>query len=39
MLCAPKITDNEEKEGDNLISNRLINLKIFTTNKEKILVC
>ena len=27
MLCEPTCLDNEEKEGDNLSGNRLINLK------------
>ena len=27
MLCEPISSDNEEKEGDNLSRNRLINLK------------
>ena len=29
MLCQPTISYNEEKEGDNLSSNRLINHKII----------
>ena len=39
MLCEPILLDNEEKEGDNLSSNRLINLKTLTNNIEKFLVC
>ena len=27
MLCEPKSSDNEEKEGDNISGNRLINQK------------
>ena len=27
MLCEPTSSDNEEKEVDNIISNRLVNLK------------
>ena len=34
MLCEPTCLDNEKKEGDNISGNRLINLKIFTTNIE-----
>ena len=32
MLCEPISSDNEEKGGDNLSGNRLINLEILTTN-------
>ena len=39
MLCDPTSSDNEEKEGDNLSSNHLMNQKRFTTNIEKVLVC
>ena len=35
MLCKPISSDNKEKEGDNLSGNRLINLKILTTNIDK----
>ena len=39
MLCEPKASYNEEKEGDNLSSNRIINLGILTTNIDNSLVC
>ena len=39
MLCDPTSSDNEEKEGDNLSGNCLINLKKLTTDIEKPLVC
>ena len=39
MLCEPTCLDNEEKDGDNIINNPFINLKILTTNIEKLLVC
>ena len=39
MLCELACLDNEEKEGDNISGNRLINLKISTTNKGKVFVC
>ena len=39
MLCEPTCLDNEQKDGDNIIGNTLINLKILTTNVEKFLVC
>ena len=32
MLWEPISSDNEEKGGDNIIGNRLINLKVLTTN-------
>ena len=32
ILCEPICSDNENKEGDNLSGNRVINLKILTTN-------
>ena len=38
MLCEPTSSDNEEKEGDNISSNRPVNLIVLTTNIEKILV-
>ena len=38
MLYEPTSSDNEEKEGDNLSGNHLINLKILTTNIKKISV-
>ena len=34
MLCEPTCLDNKEKEGYNLSGNRLITLKILTTNIE-----
>ena len=34
MLYDPTCLDDEEKEGDKLIVNRIINLKILTTNIE-----
>ena len=39
MLCEPTCIDNEEKYGDNIIGNPLINLKRLTTNIGKLLVC
>ena len=39
MLYEPTCLDHEDKEGDNLIGNPFINLKILTTNLEKYLVC
>ena len=39
MLCEPISPDNGEKVGDNLSGNRLINLKILTTNIEKFIAC
>ena len=38
MFCEPISSYNEEKEGDSLIGNFLINLQILTTNIEKFLV-
>ena len=38
MLCEPFCSDNEEKQGDNLTGNPVVNLQNFTTNIEKILV-
>ena len=38
MLCDHTGSDNKEKEGDNLTSNSLINIKILTTNIENVLV-
>ena len=38
MLCEPTSSDNEEKEEDKLNSYLPINLKLLTTNLEKILV-
>ena len=32
MSCEPKSSYNEEKEGDNLSGNHLVNLKKLTTN-------
>ena len=39
MLCEPTRSDNENKEGYNISGNRVINLKILTTNIENCLVC
>ena len=39
MLCEPNISYNKEKERDNLSGNRLINLKILTTNIDNFLLC
>ena len=39
MLYETTCLDNREKEVYNLSGNRLINLKILTTNIEKILLC
>ena len=39
MLFEPTSKDDKEKEGYILNGNRLINLKIFTTNTEKYFVC
>ena len=38
MLCETESSYNKEKEGDNLSSNRLINVKILTTNVDEYLV-
>ena len=39
MLYEPTSSYNKEKEGENPSYNRLLNLKILTTNMEKFLVC
>ena len=39
MLCDTTCLDNEEKEGDNLISNCLIKLKILATNVQNFFLC
>ena len=39
MICESINSDQEEKEGDVLNGNRIINLKDFITNIDKILVC
>ena len=39
MLCESVNSDQEEKEGDLLNDNRIINLKDFITNIDKFLVC
>ena len=39
MLSESVNTDQEEKEGDVLKGNRIINPKNFSTNIEKILLC
>ena len=39
MMCESVKSDQEEKEGDVLNSNRIINLKDFITNIDKFLVC
>ena len=38
MLCENICSDNEEKQGDKLTGNNLVNVKVFTTNIEKVLV-
>ena len=38
MLCDTTCLYNEEKEGDNLSGNHIINLKILTANIEILLV-
>ena len=38
MVWDPICLDNEDKEGDNLSGNHLINVQILTTNVEKVLV-
>ena len=38
MVWDPTCLDNEDKEGDNLSGNHLINVQILTTNVEKVLV-
>ena len=39
MLCESVNSDQEEKEGDVLNSNRIINLKNLITNIDHVLVC
>ena len=39
MMCESVKSDQEEKEGDVLNSNRIINLKGFIKNIDKFLVC
>ena len=39
MVCESVNSDQEEKEGDLLNRNRIINLNNFITNINKILVC
>ena len=39
MLCEPTCLDKKEIDGDNLIINLFIKLKILTTNIDKLLVC
>ena len=39
MMCESVHSDQEEKEGDILKSNRIINLKNLITNIDKVLVC
>ena len=39
MLCEPVNSDQEEKEGDVLNGNRIINLNNLITNIDKFLVC
>ena len=39
MMCESVNSDQEEKEGDLLNINRIINLKNMITNIDKILVC
>ena len=38
MFYEPTCLDNKQKQGDNLSSNRLINLKILTNNIDNFLV-
>ena len=38
MMCESVNSDQEEKEGDVLNGNRIINLKNFNTNMDKFLV-
>ena len=38
-MCESVNADQEEKEGDTLNGNRIINLKNLITNIDKILVC
>ena len=39
MMCESINSDQEEKERDLLNSNRIINLKNFISNIDKVLVC
>ena len=39
MLCKSVKSDREEKEGDLLNGNRIINLKNLITDMDKFLVC
>ena len=39
MICESVNSDQEEKEGDVLNGNRIINLKNLVTNVDNILVC
>ena len=39
MLCESVNSDQEEKEGDLLNGNRIINLDSFITNIDKKIVC
>ena len=39
MMCESINSDQEEKEGDVLNGNRIINLKNFFSNIDKFLVC
>ena len=39
MICESVNSDQEEKEGDVLNGNHIINLKNFITNMDKFLVC
>ena len=39
MICESVNSDQEEKEGDVLNGNRIINLKNLVTNIDNILVC
>ena len=39
MLCESVNSDHEEKEGDVLNGNRIINLKNLITNIDKFLLC
>ena len=39
MLCEPISSDNQEKEGENLSSNCLINIKILISNIDILSMC
>ena len=39
MMCESVKSDQEEKEGDVLNGNHIINLKFLTTNIDNVLVC